>query len=203
MDLGGELELQRVGLMRIREVCILALCIIVFIQVVIPVDSEPIQQVSRFERNHQQQNRHHHLRQRASQSEIPRRVAMRPVRGQLRARDSGPFVNDNSTQRKRFKSNVDDIRGQASTGSPSQVISANYRANNSSDINNNLINTNEQANASKAQVLVSNEGQNGNQTWCRNVNSINGTIDLSQYKANDVDRLYGDALLVYFKNFNE
>lgn len=37
----------------------------------------------------------------------------------------------------------------------------------------------------------------------RNINSINGTIDLSQYEQSDVDRLYGDALLVYFKNFNE
>lgn len=39
--------------------------------------------------------------------------------------------------------------------------------------------------------------------WRRNVNSVNGTIDLSQYEQSDVDRLYGDALLVYFKNFNE
>lgn len=37
----------------------------------------------------------------------------------------------------------------------------------------------------------------------RNVNSVNGTIDLSQYEQSDVDRLYGDALLVYLKNFNE
>lgn len=37
----------------------------------------------------------------------------------------------------------------------------------------------------------------------QNVNSINGTVDLSQYSQADVDRLYGDALLVYFKNFNE
>jgi len=39
--------------------------------------------------------------------------------------------------------------------------------------------------------------------WRRDINSVNGTIDLSQYEQNDVDRLYGDALLVYFKNFNE
>lgn len=37
----------------------------------------------------------------------------------------------------------------------------------------------------------------------RNINSVNGTIDLSQYEQSDVDRLYGDALLVYLKNFNE
>lgn len=41
------------------------------------------------------------------------------------------------------------------------------------------------------------------QTWRRNVSSINGTVDLSQYEQQDVDRLYGDALLVYFKNFNQ
>lgn len=41
------------------------------------------------------------------------------------------------------------------------------------------------------------------QTWRQNVNSANGTVDLSQYSQSDVDRLYGDALLVYFKNFNE
>lgn len=34
-------------------------------------------------------------------------------------------------------------------------------------------------------------------------NSVNGTIDLSEYEQSDVDRLYGDALLVYVKNFNE
>jgi len=39
--------------------------------------------------------------------------------------------------------------------------------------------------------------------WRRDINSVNGTVDLSQYEQNDVDRLYGDALLVYFKNFNE
>lgn len=39
--------------------------------------------------------------------------------------------------------------------------------------------------------------------WQRNVKSINGTIDIRQYEQSDVDRLYGDALLVYVKNFNE
>lgn len=39
--------------------------------------------------------------------------------------------------------------------------------------------------------------------WRRNVSSINGTIDVTEYQQNDLDRLYGDALLVYFKNFNE
>lgn len=42
-----------------------------------------------------------------------------------------------------------------------------------------------------------------NQHNNRNVNSVNGTIDLSLYANSDVDRLYGDALLVYLKNFNE
>lgn len=37
----------------------------------------------------------------------------------------------------------------------------------------------------------------------RQVTSINGTIDASQYNNADLDRLYNDALLVYFKNFNE
>lgn len=69
------------------------------------------------------------------------------------------------------------------------------------DLNNNMIDTNQRANINKPTVENGTSGDS--QTWCRNVNSINGTIDLSQYKANDVDRLYGDALLVYFKNFNE
>lgn len=37
----------------------------------------------------------------------------------------------------------------------------------------------------------------------RQVSSLNGTIDLSRYEQDDVDRLYSDALLVYVKNFNE
>lgn len=61
---------------------------------------------------------------------------------------------------------------------------------NSNDVNNNIIS-------------VSDEAANQQQHWQRNVSSINGTIDLSQYGQNDVDRLYGDALLVYLKNFNE
>lgn len=36
-----------------------------------------------------------------------------------------------------------------------------------------------------------------------NINSVNGSIDLSEYSQTDLDRLYGDALLVYLKNFNE
>lgn len=40
-------------------------------------------------------------------------------------------------------------------------------------------------------------------SWRRNIDSVNGTVDVSMYERNDIDRLYGDALLVYFKNFNE
>lgn len=37
----------------------------------------------------------------------------------------------------------------------------------------------------------------------RDISSVNGTIDLSEYAQSDLDRLYGDALLVYLKNFND
>lgn len=85
---------------------------------------------------------------------------------------------------------------------------------NSSDISKNLIDIqeNDEAKNQGFELVASNDttttsgyetGAGEKRTWCRNVNSINGTIDLSQYKSNDVDRLYGDALLVYFKNFNE
>lgn len=69
-----------------------------------------------------------------------------------------------------------------------------------SDVNNNTIST---VGEPTLQVYNAQASGDGQQSWRRNVNSVNGTIDLSQYEQNDVDRLYGDALLVYLKNFNE
>lgn len=39
--------------------------------------------------------------------------------------------------------------------------------------------------------------------WQSNVNSVNGTVDLSLYSETQRNILYDDALLVYLKNFNE
>lgn len=132
--------------------------------------------------------------------------------GQKRSINSQPLNNNNHL--KRFKTAVDSIQlgsirlfdqinnneSAASTGnSRLQITINNNDLNNnnnnntwSNDINNNTIES------SSDNLIV--EQQTSIQ---RNISSINGTIDLSQYGQNDVDRLYGDALLVYFKNFNE
>lgn len=71
------------------------------------------------------------------------------------------------------------------------------------DVNNN---TNNDLNNNNTLITEPNEVNVGD-SWRNNPavvsRSVNGTIDLSQYGQNDVDRLYGDALLVYLKNFNE
>lgn len=85
-------------------------------------------------------------------------------------------------QQKRFKTSLNNLQ----LGSVRLADSNNNQPSN--DINNNTIS------GSSDEPIESHQ---------RNVNSINGTIDLSQYGQSDVDRLYGDALLVYFKNFNE
>ena len=72
------------------------------------------------------------------------------------------------------------------------------------DDNNNSNNNNTDRMTNNLDDVNNNSIHSGNQSgWRRNISSINGTIDLSQYEQSDVDRLYGDALLVYFKNFNE
>lgn len=68
---------------------------------------------------------------------------------------------------------------------PNATSSSNDINNNSGDINNNGI------------------PDVGAERYRNHIKSVNGTIDLSQYEQSDVDRLYGDALLVYLKNFNE
>lgn len=78
-----------------------------------------------------------------------------------------------------------------------------YDSNNNNNNNNHLTsppNPND-VNNNSIQTSMAQSSQTDN--WRRDISSVNGTIDLSQYEQNDVDRLYGDALLVYFKNFNE
>lgn len=102
----------------------------------------------------------------------------------------------NSTQQKRFKTATSGINlGSIRLSDSQNLIAFESRTsrndlNNNSDVNNN---NNPSANSIDDRPV----GRSVN------VNSVNGTIDLSQYGQNDVDRLYGDALLVYFKNFNE
>ena len=67
--------------------------------------------------------------------------------------------------------------------------------NQANDTNNNSIE------ARKEDDINNNIEPPGN--WRRSIDSVNGTVDVSLYERNDIDRLYGDALLVYFKNFNE
>lgn len=66
---------------------------------------------------------------------------------------------------------------------------------NTTDVNNN--------NESTATADINNNTISGSSSSSNQVNSVDGTIDLSQYANSDVDRLYGDALLVYMKNFND
>lgn len=105
------------------------------------------------------------------------------------------------------------------SNSLSQSISANNFINDDHDSNNNMISKDKNNNYDD--FIHNNDTSNSLKTsglqkshdlpmqiseppyWRRNVKSVNGTIDLSQYEQSDVDRLYGDALLVYVKNFNE
>lgn len=101
-------------------------------------------------------------------------------------------------QKKRFKTSGEAPElplGQRSAPinetSDAQRVRQHWRTNQvDNDLNNNSIASDDNNN-------------NSGPSWRRNVNSLNGTVDLSQYERNDIDRLYGDALLVYFKNFNE
>lgn len=129
--------------------------------------------------------------------------------------------NNHQVTIKRFKtaSNLETITpsqtSQLSTNNNSsleltmqQTLSnQNVTSNGLADINNNnefgLRNQSNPNDVNNNIISVSDEAANQQQQWQRNVSSINGTIDLSQYGQNDVDRLYGDALLVYLKNFNE
>lgn len=108
-----------------------------------------------------------------------------------RFRTSGRFTtsNSNSSSSSMFTLNGStssamnddnqDMNNNNSTALPRRQVN---------DMNNNSIDT---------------EGGGAQPSWRQNIDSVNGTVDLSQYNQNDVDRLYGDALLVYFKNFNE
>lgn len=102
-----------------------------------------------------------------------------------------------SSQLKRFKTSVEGIQLgsiRLTDRTPSSSIQSNHLNNNNSTDNDNDINNN---------TILSSSDSYESQGYQRNINSINGTIDLTQYGQNEVDRLYGDALLVYFKNFNE
>lgn len=117
---------------------------------------------------------------------------------------------------KRFKTSrdLDTIASQVSTNNTvkstmqNTITNQNFTLNGNRDINNN----NELRSRSLDSSDINNNTLSGaddasNQLyqpqWQRNISSVDGTIDLSQYGRNDVDRLYGDALLVYLKNFNE
>lgn len=111
---------------------------------------------------------------------------------------------------KRFRTNLSNVRvtnrvseimnSQESISSNSSALLYNSYYN---DINNNN-STNQQDDVNNNIVQIDPyPGNSTAQTWTRNVDSINGTVDLSRYGQNGVDRLYGDALLVYLKNFNE
>lgn len=79
-------------------------------------------------------------------------------------------------------------------------VPINHGTNDPNNNNDTVVNLNSQDTRQQTFAYLSGDKQ----TWTtKNVNSINGTIDLSQYEQSDVDRLYGDALLVYLKNFNE
>lgn len=74
----------------------------------------------------------------------------------------------------------------------------------SNDLNNNTPSPTNSTNVASNEIQVDgDEIINQPRNWRTNVSSINGTIDVTEYQQNDLDRLYGDALLVYFKNFNE
>jgi len=121
-----------------------------------------------------------------------------------RAKERRPAAQQSSHQvtKKRFKSSfnlvaqsLETLTAMNSSTNGAQQAEGLIDINNNSrpnlvpyDVNNNTIGS---------------ASDQADQTWRRNVTSVNGTIDLSQYGQNDVDRLYGDALLVYLKNFNE
>lgn len=111
-----------------------------------------------------------------------------------------------NNQPKRFKSSADQQSRQISdflnSGTNLSAVASNSSAS-SLDVNNNTRHRQDEANDLNNNAIQTEVSANQQPNWRRNINSINGTIDLSEYAQNDVDRLYGDALLVYLKNFNE
>lgn len=121
------------------------------------------------------------------------RIETSPTKRPVGSNQAGSGVA--STLKKRFRSSYS-ATNQNSTSGSSALFSPlsndiNNNGNAANDLNNNMIATDRS------------DDRLASPAWRRNVDSINGTIDLSQYQQSDVDRLYGDALLVYFKNFNE
>lgn len=138
----------------------------------------------------------------ASQSNKQQQQYSRSARS--RRNSTAEEMSNNSTQKrvqlssqsnnqlKRFKTSVESIRlGSVRLSDFQERESSRF----SSDSNNNSININNNTIPSSSDL--------DERPPQRNINSVNGTIDLSQYGQSDVDRLYGDALLVYFKNFND
>lgn len=99
------------------------------------------------------------------------------------AKRSSAAMHTREISKKRFKSSTNVTNEPVSLFSNSNEI----------DLNNNTISLDDD----------SRRGQQRHRPRQNVVDSVNGTVDLSQYQQTDVDRLYGDALLVYFKNFNE
>jgi hypothetical protein len=114
-------------------------------------------------------------------------VSMRVEGSQPSRRPAPEPVANQSVLRKRFKTSGRFSTTSSETSDLSRNINTLHGPRSHlNDLNNNSIDT-----------------QGARPTRRQNVSSINGTVDLSQYSQEDVDRLYGDALLVYFKNFNE
>lgn len=150
----------------------------------------------------------------------PLKTKQKRTLANVEASNTSGQVNQHQVTIKRFKtsSNLDTIASsttsQISTNntleSTMQPATTNQNStfNENSDINNNDDFHNRSLDSSDVNnnTLSGTDDVNNQlyqQQWQRNINSVNGTIDLSQYGQNDVDRLYGDALLVYLKNFNE
>lgn len=135
--------------------------------------------------------------------------ALQPHRSKQRR--TIPQVSDN--QPKRFKSNDHQLVRSARSNSSVETNAtlSSHPASIGSDINNNSATTvsptndvNNNTIANLDNEFNSIDGASQSQRALPVVSSsVNGTIDLSQYGQSDVDRLYGDALLVYLKNFNE
>lgn len=126
----------------------------------------------------------------------------------LRARDLDPIASMNFKQNQ-TESTRSPISGVHHIGANNQTSPKRFKSSfrgsaTQNDLNNNSPSSSHLANTASNEIQVdSEEITNQPRNWRRNVSSINGTIDVTEYQQNDLDRLYGDALLVYFKNFNE
>lgn len=106
-----------------------------------------------------------------------------------------PSIDVSSNQSKRFRSSLEEETFISRESSVSTSNSTSSRGHDTHSDSNN-------------QIIAAIQDDNNNNTVysverTRQVSSLNGTIDLSRYEQDDVDRLYSDALLVYVKNFNQ